>query len=286
MGAKTIERLAKDLKKTFPDMRGFSFRNLKYMVQLVKESPDEIGQQLVAQIPWGHNIALIQLLKDEKERLWYAQETIKNGWSRNILIHWITSDLYRRQGKATTNFKNTLPAPQSDLATEVIKDPYKFDFLALREKFNEKELEDGLLQHIQHFLLELGAGFAFVGRQYKLTVSNTDYYLDLLFYHLKLRSYVVVELKITEFKPEYVGKMNFYLSAIDDLLRHPEDRPTIGIILCKTKDNVRIEYALRDINKPIGVSGYEVQLVESLPENMKGSLPTIEELEEELGKTT
>jgi predicted nuclease of restriction endonuclease-like (RecB) superfamily len=283
-GAKTIERLARDLKEAFPGTRGFSFRNLKYMVQFVKENSNEIRQQLVAQIPWGHNIALLQLVKNSEERLWYVQKTIQNGWSRNVLIHWISSDLYKRQGKAITNFKETLPEIQSDLARETRKDPYKFDFLALREKFEEKELEDGLLNHIQHFLLELGAGFAFVGRQYKVTVSDTDYYIDLLFYHLSLRCYVVIELKATEFKPEYAGKMNFYLSAVDDLLRHPEDRPTIGMILCKTKDAVKVEYALRDVNKPIGVSGYEVQLIESLPDNLKCSLPSVEELEQELEK--
>jgi len=282
-GAKTIEKLAKDLKSAFPEMKGFSLTNIKYMVQFAKEYPNfKISQQLVGQIPWGHNIILLQRLRTKQERIWYAEKTIENGWSRSALLHWIESGLHERQGAAITNFKNTLPAIQSDLANQTIKDPYCFDFLTLREKFDEVELENGLLDHIQRFLTELGAGFAFVGRQVQLTVGGQEFYVDLLFYHLKLRSFVVVELKTTEFKPDYAGKLNFYLTAVDETLKQSEDQPTIGLLLCKTKNKVVAEYALRDINKPIGISEYEAKIVESLPDNLKRLLPTIEELEQEL----
>jgi predicted nuclease of restriction endonuclease-like (RecB) superfamily len=281
-GKKTIERLAKDLMSTFPDMKGFSFRNIKYMVQFAKEYPDlPIGQQPVAQIPWGHNILLLDKVKDLDSRIWYIQQTIENGWSRSVLLHWVDSGLHNRQAKAVTNFQKTLPSTHSDLAHETLKDPYNFDFLTLREKFDEKELEDGLLNHIQKFLLELGAGFSFVGRQIHLEVGNQDFFVDLLFYHLKLRSFVVVELKATEFKPEHAGKMNFYLTAVDKTMKHKDDNPTIGLLLCKTKNKVVAEYALQDINKPLGVAEYETQIIESLPEDLKGSLPTIEEIEQE-----
>jgi predicted nuclease of restriction endonuclease-like (RecB) superfamily len=279
-GGKTTEKLAKDLKSSFPDMKGFSLRNIQYMVRFAREYPDiSIVQQLVAQIPWGHNVVLLEKLKDSDSRAWYAQKTIENGWSRSVLLHWIEGNLYKRQGKSLTNFKQTLPAPQSDLARQTLKDPYCFDFLTLREEFDEKELEDGLIEHIQKFLIELGAGFAFVGRQHKLTVGSKDFFLDLLFYHLKLRCFVVVELKAKEFSPRDAGQMNFYLSAVDDLMREQGDGPTIGLLLCKTKDKVMAEYALRDINKPIGISEYETKIVESLPDDLKGSLPSIEELE-------
>lgn len=282
-GAKTIEKLAKDLKTSFPAMKGFSKTNLKYMVQFAREYPIfKKSQQLVGQIPWGHNIILMQRLENQEERLWYAKKTIENGWSRSVLETWIDSDLHKRQGKAITNFEETLPKPQSDLANQTLKDPYCFDFLALRQKFDERELEDGLLTHIQKFLLELGSGFAFVGRQYPIEVGGTEYYIDLLFYHLTLRCYCVIELKSVEFKPEYAGKMNFYLSAVDDLLKRPDDKPTLGMILCKTKNAFKVEYALRNVSSPIGVSGYETNIIESLPENLKGSLPTIEEIEQEL----
>jgi len=282
-GSKIIEKLAKDLKLTFPDMKGFSLRNIQFMVQFAKKYLQiEIVKQLVSQIPWGHNILIMQRLSNNKERFWYIKQTIENGWSRSILENWIDSNLYLRQGKAATNFKNTLPATQSDLANQIIKDPYCFDFLTLRKKYDEKELECGLMDHIQKFLLELGAGFAFVGRQYQLTVSNKDFFVDLLFYHLKLRSFIVVELKAKAFTPKDVGQMNFYLSVIDDLLRQSGDNPTMGLLLCKTKDKVIAEYALRDIHKPIGISEYKTKIIESLPENLKGSLPTIEEIEEEL----
>jgi len=281
-GAKTIERLAKDLKSAFPSMNGFSQTNIKYMVQFAKEYPEfPISQQAVGQIPWGHNVLLLQKLKTQKERIWYAQKTIENGWSRSILLHWIESNLYKREGKSLNNFKAKLPSPQSELAEQTIKDPYNFDFLTLREKFDEKELEEGLIEHIQKFLLELGAGFTFVGRQYKLTVGSKDFFIDLLFYHLTLRSFVVVELKAKDFTPSDAGQMNFYLSAVDDLLRRPGDNRTIGLLLCKTKDRVIAEYALRDINKPLGVAEYETKIIESLPDDLKASLPSIEEIERE-----
>jgi predicted nuclease of restriction endonuclease-like (RecB) superfamily len=282
-GAKTIETLAKDLKSTFPDMKGFSLRNLKYMVCFATEYPDfAIGQQVVAQIPWGHNILLLQKLKSIQERLWYATKTLENGWSRSILLHWLDSNLHKREGRAITNFQNTLPSPQSDLAHQTLKDPYCFDFFALRDKHDEKELESGLLDHVQKFLLELGAGFSLVGRQVQLSIDDQDFYIDLLFYHYKLRCFIVVELKATDFKPEFAGKMNFYLSAVDDLMKHKDDKPSIGLLLCKGKNKVVAEYALRDINKPIGISQYETAILESLPDEFKSSLPSIEEIEQEL----
>jgi predicted nuclease of restriction endonuclease-like (RecB) superfamily len=219
---------------------------------------------------------------DWQQVIWYAQKVIENGWSRSALEDQIKSQLHKRMGKAITNFEKRLPNPQSQLAHETLKDPYSFDFLTLTDGYKEKELEAGLIAHIQKFLLELGAGFAFLGRQYHIKVSQEDYYIDLLFYHTKLHCYCVVELKTTSFKPEYAGKLNFYLKAVDMQIKQPQDNPTIGILLCKTKDNLVVEYALSDINKPIGVAEYETKILESLPENLKGSLPTIEEIEEEL----
>ncbi len=280
-GAKVIDRLAVDLRRAFPEMKGFSPRNLKYMRAFAEANSDEqFVQQVAAQIPWFHNCKLLDKVRDPLEREWYIQQTIQHGWSRAVLEMQIETNLYRRQGKASTNFERTLPAPQSDLARQLLKDPYNLDFLTLGEEAHERDLERGLIEHIREFLLELGVGFAFVGSQYHMEVGNQDFYLDLLFYHLRLRAYVVIELKTTEFKPEYAGKMNFYLSAVDDLLRHEQDQPSIGIILCKTKNKVVAEYALRDTQKPIGVSSF--QLTESLPEELQGSLPTIEELEAEL----
>lgn len=284
-GAKVIDRIADDLRKAFPGVEGFSPRNLKYMRAFAQAWPDEeVVQQLAAQIPWFHNCVLIDKVKDRSEREWYIRATVEHGWSRAMLVTWIESDLYKRKGKAVTNFERTLPAPQSDLARETLKDPYSFDFLTLRDEAVEAELEGGLVAHIRKFLLELGAGFAFVGQQVHLEVGGDDFYIDLLFYHLKLRCYVVIDLKMTAFKPEYAGKMNFYLSAVDDLLRHPDDKPTIGIVLCKSKNKVVAEYALRDISKPVGVSSFLTKLVESLPATLKGSLPSPKELEAELSK--
>lgn len=262
-------------------MKGFSSRNLKYMRAFAEVYPDEqIVQQLAAQIPWFHNCILLEKVKEPTERLWYIQQTLDSGWSRNVLVHQIESGLYRRQGQATTNFERTLPLPQSDLAQQLLKDPYNFDFFSLGESAQERDLERALIGHIRDFLLELGVGFAFVGSQYQIEVGEKDFYLDLLFYHLRLRCFVVIDLKMSDFPPEFSGKMNFYLSAVDDLLRHPDDQPSIGLILCKSKNQALAEYALRDMNKPIGVSAYQLQ--NALPEQMKGSLPTIEELEDVL----
>lgn len=283
-GAKTIERISKDISSSFPEASGFSYRNLYFMRQFAEGYPDGISETAVSQIPWGHNILLLQRVDTLPKRLWYAQQTIENGWSRDMLATWIESDLYSRQGRAINNFKKTLPELQSDLAEQTLKDPYNFSFLALDKKYRELELEQGLVDHIQKFLMELGHGFAFIGRQHRLEVSGKEYSIDLLFYHLKLRCYVVVELKATEFDPRDAGQMSFYLSAVDDLLRHPEDRPTIGMILCKTKDRIVVEYALRDNLKPIGVASYETRMMESLPENLKGSLPTVEEIEAEFAR--
>ncbi|MCB1115787.1 MAG: DUF1016 family protein, partial [Chlamydiia bacterium] len=285
-GAKTVGKLARDLKSTFPDLKGFSKTNISYMVKFAKEYPDfQIVQQAAGQIPWFHNIVLLEKVKDENDRMWYIKKTIENGWSRNVLLHWIDSGLHAREGQASNNFESKLPSAQSDLARETIKDPYNFDFLTLRDKFDEKELEDGLLDHIQNFLIELGQGFAFLGRQYPITVDGDDYFLDLLFYHTKLRCYIVVELKAKAFDPRDAGQMNFYLSAVDDILRTPHDNKSIGLLLCKDKKGVKVEYALRDIHKPIGVAEYETKIIDSLPENLQHSLPSIKEIEEELEKS-
>ncbi|NEP58325.1 MAG: DUF1016 domain-containing protein, partial [Symploca sp. SIO2G7] len=259
----------------------FSSRNLKYMRAFAQAYPNEIlVQQLAAQIPWFHNCVLLDKVKDAVERQWYIQKTIEHGWSRSILVHQIELELYHRQGKATTNFERTLPKPQSELAEQILKDPYNFDFLSLGEQARERELEKALLKHIQDFLLELGVGFAFVGNQYHLEIGGRDFWIDLLFYHYRLHCFVVIDLKVVEFEPEFSGKMSFYVSAVDDLLRQSGDNPTIGIILCKTKNQILVEYALRDVNKPIGVSTYQLQ--DAIPENLQGSLPTIEQLETEL----
>lgn len=282
-GTKIIDRLSADLCNTFPEMHGFSTTNLKYMRRFAEAYPNlPIGQQLADQLPWFHNVVLIEKIKDQSERLWYVKQTLQNGWSRNVLVHQIESGLYKRQGKAITNFQKTLPAPQSDLAQQLLKDPYTFDFLNIGEKAKEFDIEKSLVEHLKEFLIELGVGFAFVGKQYHLEVGGQDYYLDLLFYHTRLHCYVVVELKVSEFQPEFAGKMNFYLSAVDDILRQQEDHPSIGVLLCKSKNKLIVEYALRDTKKPIGVAAY--RLTKSLPKNLKGSLPTIHELENELSK--
>ena len=280
-GARIVERLAQDLHREFPEVKGFSPRNFKYMRAFAEAWPDEaIVQQLVAQLPWGHNVRLLDKVQDATERVWYVEQAIQNGWSRNILVMQIESGLYRRQGKAQTNFAHTLPSLQSDLAQQLLKDPYNFDFLTLSREAHEKDLEAALVTQIRKFLLELGVGFSFVGSQYPLEVGGQDFRLDLLFYHLKLRCFVVIDLKMGAFQPEDSGKMNFYLSAVDDLLRHPDDKPTIGLVLCRTKNRIVAEYALRDISKPLGIS--EFRYLEQLPEDLKGTLPTIEELEAEL----
>ncbi|MDQ1265819.1 MAG: hypothetical protein QG635_971 [Bacteroidota bacterium] len=237
-------------------------------------------QQLIPKIGWAHHIILIQKVKELSTRYWYMQQIISNGWSRDVLVDMIKTKLHLRQGSAVNNFERTLPEPQSDFAKQMLKDPYIFDFLTIAKPFTERELELELIKYVEKFLMELGAGFAFVGRQYKLEISEKEFYIDLLFYHLKMRCFVVIELKKGEFIPEYAGKMNFYCSAVDDLLKHPSDQPTVGLILCQGKDKLFAEYSLRDINKPIGISEYE--LTRSLPDNMKGSLPSIEELEDAL----
>ncbi len=282
-GAKVIDRLSADLRDEFPDMQGLSPRNLKYMRKFAEAWPDRaIVQRSVAQIPWRSNLALIEKLADPDERLWYARHTAENGWSREILELQIESGLYKRQGKAVHNFALTLPPADSDMAAQVFKDPYLFDFIGTADPRREREVEQALVAHVQRFLLELGAGFAFVGRQVHLEFSSKDYYLDLLFYHLKLRCYVVVELKAVPFEPEFVGKLNMYMGAVDDLLRHPDDKPAIGLLLCKGKNRIIAEYALSGFARPIGVADWKKQLTETLPADLKGSLPTVEEIEAEL----
>ena len=283
-GSKVIDRLAADLRSAFPEMSGFSPRNLKYMRAFAEAWPDEdFVQQVAAQLPWFHNCTILDKLKNLAERIWYAQQTIENGWSRNILIHQIESNLFHRKGKAITNFDRTLPAPQSELAQQIIKDPYNFDFLSLGSEAKERDLERGLIAQLQKFLLELGVGFSFVGSQYPIEVDGEDFFIDLLFYHLKLRCFVVIDLKMDQFRPEYAGKMNFYLSAVDDLLKHSSDQRSLGIILCKTKKKMVVEYALRDTSKPLGVAEYRITA--ALPERLKGNLPSIEDLEAELSET-
>jgi predicted nuclease of restriction endonuclease-like (RecB) superfamily len=283
-GAKTLEHLAKDLSSFFPGLSGFSLRNLQYMRKFAESYPDGISATPVAQIPWRHNIVLMEKLNPLGERLWYAQKAIENGWSRNMLVLWIESNLYKRQAKAINNFQATLPKPQSDLAAEILKDPYNFAFLSLEENYREKALEQGLVDHIQKFLLELGQGFAFVGRQVLLNINANDYYLDLLFYHLQLRCYIVIELKAGEFDPRDVGQIGFYLAAVDNLLKHPEDKATIGMLLCKTKDKVIAEWAVGASLKPIGIAEYGLNIVKSLPQELQEQLPTIEEIEAEFSK--
>jgi len=299
-------QLSKDLAAEFPDMKGFSLRNLKYIKQwyLFYSGMEAIGQQPVAQIakqpvsrlqqnqpvqqpvgqiikiPWGHNIAIISKCKGVDEALYYVQGTLAHNWSRSVLVHQIERGLYKREGRAISNFAVTLPKPQSDLASQTLKDPYIFDFLSMTGEYKERELENALVDHVTQFLLELGAGFAYLGRQIPLQAGAREFFIDLLFYHAKLHCYVVVELKTVDFEPEHAGKMNFYLKAVDAQLRAEHDNPTVGILICKSKDKVVVEYALSDIRKPIGVSEY--QLTQSLPKKMKSSLPEIKAIEAEL----
>lgn len=319
-GAKVIERLSQDLQRSFPGQQGFSRANLLFMrafaeawtetpivLQPVRQlktgktsQPDgdvpsnsvEVVQQPVGQcmrppepmasLPWGHNLLLLHKLKVPADRIWYAGKALEHGWSRHVLALQIETGLHQRQGKAVTNFKTTLPPVQSDLAQDITKDPYLFDFLTLRDDANERAVEAGLMAQVEKFLLELGAGFALVGRQVHLEVGEQDYYLDLLFYHLKLRCFVVIDLKASDFTPEAAGKMNFYLSAVDEQFRQPTDMPSIGLILCRSKNRIIAEYALRDMTKPIGVSGYVTKLVDSLPKAFKGIVPSVAELEQGL----
>lgn len=281
-----LAQLSKDLMAEFPDIKGFSKRNLEQIrrwycfwmedAAIAKQAASQLNQ-----IPWWHNVVILTKCRSHAEALYYVVNTIQHGWSRSVLTHQIESGLYQREGKAITNFADTLPAPQSDLAQQTLKDPYVFDFLTLSKQHNERDLEQGLIEHITQFLLELGAGFAYMGKQYPVTVGERDFYIDLLFYHARLHCYVVIELKIGDFEPEHAGKLNFYIKAVDEQLCKAGDAPTIGILLCKNKDKLVAEYALSDINKPIGVSEY--QLTQSLPDNLKPSLPSIEEIENELG---
>lgn len=284
-GAKVIDRLAADLRREFPEMRGFSPRNLKYMRRMAAAWPDAaFVPQVVAQIPWGHIRTVLDAIGEPELREFYIRKTIEHRWSRNVLALQIASRLHEREGAAVTNFAATLPAPQSDLARQTIKDPYVFDFLSLGPEALEREVHDSLLVHLRDFLLELGTGFALLGSEYRLEVGGQEYYLDLLFYHARLHCYVVVELKVGEFRPEYSGKLNFYLSAVDDLLRDPAaDGPSIGLLLCREKNTVIAEYALRDMTKPMAVSTY---LTRALPAAMREALPPVEEIEEVFVETT
>jgi predicted nuclease of restriction endonuclease-like (RecB) superfamily len=317
-GAAVIPRLAKALKNELPELKGFSERNIKLMLAFYREypNPGEFVQQAVAQmplsgklpqpvaelapsekvqppvaqlpaatfwaVPWAHHVIIVQKVKDLPTRRWYMEQTLTNGWSRNILGLMIDAKAHLRQGKAVTNFERRLPAPQSDLVQQTLKDPYIFDFLTLTEPFHERELETGLVRHLEKFLLELGQGFAFVGRQYRLDVGGEDFYIDLLFYHLRLRAFIVIDLKKGSFKPEYAGKLNFYCNVVNDRLRHATDQPTIGLILCQGRNRVLAEYSLAGIDQPIGVSTYE--LTRALPPSLQSALPTVEEIEAELSR--
>ena len=285
-GAKVIVRLSRDLRRSFPDMSGLSVRNLKYMRQFAASWPDrEIVQRTVAQLPWRTNLALLQKIADPKLRLWYAKKALELGLSRDMLVLQIQSRLHERQGQAQNNFPSTLPPAESDLATQIFKDPYLFDFLGTDIPRREAELEQQLIDHIQRFLLELGQGFAFVGRQVELEIGTRTFRLDLLFYHLKLRSYVVIELKAGRFEPEQVGKLNMYLNAVDDILGHEDDRPSIGLLLVRDKDRLVVEYSLAGTQKPMGVAAWEREITRSLPEELRGRLPSVEEIEAELSRS-
>ena len=282
-GKGVVEQLARDLRREFPDVRGFSARNLWDMRRFYLTYEDHPNlRQAVAEIPWGHNLVIINKVKDRNRREWYIQQTIQNGWSRNVLVHQIETDLYARQVDAikTTNFPETLPAPQSELVEQTIKDPYIFDFITIEKEAKERDIERALISRIRDFLLELGMGFAFMGSQYHLEIEDKDYYIDLLFYHHRLRCLVAIDLKIDEFIPEYAGKMNFYLSALDDIVKHPDDQPSVGIILCKSKSKLVAEYSLRDMSKPIGVAEYK--LTPKLPSAFRGKLPSPKQLAEVL----
>jgi len=318
-GSGFFEQLSKDLRSEFPDMQGFSERNLLYVKRFYQfytqdntispQVVDVIPQQLVAelqavdnkgdiirhqvggelgdhpifQIPWGHHIQIFSKSKSVKEALFYVQKTIENGWSRAVLMNFMAADLFAAQGKALTNFSRQLPEPQSDLANQILKDPYNFDFLTLTDGYKEKELEDALTTNITKFLLELGQGFAYIGRQVPIQIGETERFIDLLFYHLELRCFVVIELKAGKFEPEYVGKLGLYVVAINHQKRQEGDNPTIGMIICRTKDHVEVQYSLESTSQPIGVSEY--QLAKLLPDNLKSSLPSIEEIEEELNRS-
>jgi len=278
-GNKFIDNLASDIRMAFPESKGYSVRNLKYMAKFAETYPvREFVQQVVAQIPWGHNVVLLDKVSDAKEREWYIKKSAKNGWSRNVLVHQIESGLYQRQVLVdkVSNFESRLPSPQSELAVQTMKDPYVFDFIPFREEMLERDIEQALVRDVTKLLLELGTGFAFLGNQYHLNVGGDDFYIDLLFYNLNLRCYVVIELKAGDFKPEYAGQLNFYLSAVDEILKKEEDNPSIGLLLCKSKNNLVAEYSLKDISKPIGVSEYKV--TRNLPDALEEQLPSVEDI--------
>ena len=282
-GSRFVENLAADIKLSFPEMKGYSVRNLKYMAKFAEAySADEFVQPPVAQIPWGHNVVLLDKVADKVERLWYAEQSRKNGWSRNVLVHQIESDLYQRQALAekVSNFELRLPSPQSELAIQTMKDPYIFDFIPFKTDMLEREIEEALVKDVTKLLLELGTGFAFLGNQYHLNVGGDDFYIDLLFYNLNLRCYVVIELKTGEFKPEYAGQLNFYLSAVDGLLKQKQDNPSVGLLLCKSKNDLVAEYSLKDMSKPIGVSAYQV--TSKLPEELEKQLPSVEDIQKRI----
>ena len=279
-GNKFIENLARDIKLEFPNSTGYSVRNLKYMAKFAAEYPDkEFVQTLSAQIPWSHNCVIMDKIKDKDERIWYINKTVENGWSHSVLVHQIESRLYERQAIAEkiSNFEARLPMPQSELAIQTMKDPYIFDFIPFKEDMLERDIENELVKKVTALLLELGTGFAFLGNQYHLNVGGDDFYIDLLFYNLNLRSYVVIELKTGDFKPEYAGQLNFYLSAVDNILKKDTDNPTIGLLLCKNKNNLVAEYSLRDMSKPIGISEYRI--TSSLPEELEKQLPSVEDIQ-------
>ena len=278
-GNRFIDNLATDIRMDFPESKGYSVRNLKYMAKFAETYPNrEFVQTVSAQIPWSHNIAIIEKVKDPEQRIWYIQKTAENGWSHNVLIHQIESGLYQRQVLVdkVSNFESRLPSPQSELAEQTMKDPYVFDFIPFREEMLERDIEQALVRDVTKLLLELGTGFAFLGNQYHLNVGGDDFYIDLLFYNLNLRCYVVIELKAGDFKPEYAGQLNFYLSAVDGILKKEEDNPSIGLLLCKSKNNLVAEYSLKDISKPIGVSEYKV--TSSLPNALEEQLPSVEDI--------
>lgn len=282
-GNKFIENLAADIRREFPASKGYSVRNLKYMAKFAQTYPDrEFVQQVVAQIPWGHNLVLLDKVSEPEERRWYLATCQKNGWSRSVLIHQIESGLYQRQVLAdkVSNFERRLPSPQSELAVQTMKDPYIFDFIPFQEDMVERDIEQALVRDVTKLLLELGTGFAFLGNQYHLNVGGDDFYIDLLFYNLNLRCYVVIELKTGEFKPEYAGQLNFYLSAVDGILKQEQDNPSIGLLLCKSKNDLVAEYSLKDMSKPIGVSAYQV--TSNLPEELGKQLPSIEDIQKRI----
>lgn len=282
-GSKFIDNLAADIRLAFPKSKGYSVRNLKYMAKFAETYAErEFVQQVVAQIPWGHNIVILDKVNNLEERKWYIKKSAQNGWSRNVLVHQIESNLYQRQvlAEKVSNFENRLPSHQSELAVQTMKDPYVFDFIAFNEDMLERDIEQALVRDVTRLLLELGTGFAFLGNQYHLNVGGDDFYIDLLFYNINLRCYVVIELKTGDFKPEYAGKLNFYLSAVDGILKKEQDNPSIGLLLCKSKNNVVVEYSLKDMSKPIGVSEYKI--TSSLPDNLEKQLPSIEDIQKRI----